>query len=227
MAGKQGAKPVAWVSAREPGHHLVAMQRDWVHIEIEGPKFNEYLQHEGLKNPLAARAKRDASARVGRERYSRYLKCLLRVGAKRDEPFGCRLGHRLDVVPQTNPYAHQAGDTLRALVLFEGKPLPGAQVVVYHRTGERVAQQRVTTGKRGVATVTQPGTAKYLLAVSPNVPCATVSERVRGARTRTESPRCPSSGRCGSTRRPRWGALQTGNPTPGPGCARGSQTRLV
>jgi peptide/nickel transport system ATP-binding protein len=60
----------------------------------------------------------------GRERYARYLKCLITCDAQNDETWKKTFEHRLELVPLANPATIQPGKTLKVRVLFEGKPLP-------------------------------------------------------------------------------------------------------
>ncbi|MCS5631640.1 MAG: DUF4198 domain-containing protein, partial [Pirellulaceae bacterium] len=40
--------PVAHFVVDKPGTHVISMQRNWAQIEMEGDKFHQYLEHEGL-----------------------------------------------------------------------------------------------------------------------------------------------------------------------------------
>lgn len=49
------------------------------------------------------------------------------------------MGHRLEIIPLSNPYGLKPGGKLKALVLFEGKLLIDSQLEAYHRGTEKVA----------------------------------------------------------------------------------------
>ena len=101
--GREDAKPFAQISPKRAGHHLLSLQRDWAHIELEAEKFNNYLEHEGLERILKLRREAGEDKSVGKERYRRYLKSLLKVGGQDDETWRRRMGHRLEIVPLSNP----------------------------------------------------------------------------------------------------------------------------
>jgi hypothetical protein len=71
-------------------------------------------------------------------------------------------GMRLDIVPQKNPLDLKAGEALPVRVLFDGKPLAGAQIEADH---EKVA----VTDKDGTARVPL-GKGRQLLTVERREP---------------------------------------------------------
>lgn len=152
-AGKEDQKPVARVKAKAPGNYLIALERAPQKITLAADKFNAYLAEEGLDAILEQRRKAGEDKAEGRERYSRSIKCLLQAGDQRDDTYKQVLGQRLEIVPQANPYALKAGAELAVLVQFEGKLLAGARVFAHHRDGEKVATQKLTTSKEGIAVV--------------------------------------------------------------------------
>jgi uncharacterized GH25 family protein len=146
---KDGEKPVCIIAPERAGSHLIVMERDWSHIEIEAVKFNEYLKHEGLTGVLEMRRKAGEYKAVGRERYRRYLKALIQVGDESDQTYTRKIGHRLEILPLTNPYTSNKGDRIAVSVLFEGKPLRGVRVVAYNRRGDDTKTQTAQTDDNG------------------------------------------------------------------------------
>ncbi len=146
---KDGEKPVCTIAPERAGSHLIVMERDWSHIEIEAAKFNKYLKHEGLTAILEMRRKAGEDKVVGRERYRRYLKALVQVADKSDQTYARKIGHRLEILPRTNPYTSSKGDRMAVSVLFEGKPLRGAQVAAYNRSGDDTQTQEARTDDQG------------------------------------------------------------------------------
>jgi uncharacterized GH25 family protein len=153
---KDGRIPIAEVRPRTPGNYLVVMERTPQMITLEAPKFNEYLAEEGLNSILQKRAAIGATANEGRERYTRYLKALLQVGARRDDTYMRIAGQRLEIIPENNPYDLRPGGTLRIRVLFEGRPLPGARIFAYNRlaTAERAHILSTNLSAEGYASFT-------------------------------------------------------------------------
>ncbi len=150
-AARNGKKPVCVIAPQRAGNHLIAMERDWSHIEIKAAKFNDYLRHEGLTEILEARRKAGEDKQVGRERYRRYLKAVVQVGGKSDETYSKKLGQRLEILPKTDPGAARPGDRLTVSVFFEGRPLQRAQVAAYNRRSGTTNKQEVRTDEKGQA----------------------------------------------------------------------------
>lgn len=146
---KDGEKPVCTIAPKRTGSHVIVMERDWSHIEIEAAKFNKYLKHEGLTAILEMRRTAGEDKDVGRERYRRYLKALIQVGDKSDQTYARKIGHRLEILPRTNPYTSNTGDRIAVSVLFEGKPLRGARVAAYNRSGDDTKTQEARTDDQG------------------------------------------------------------------------------
>jgi uncharacterized GH25 family protein len=132
-------KPVVATVVETPGTYLVALQRSFSFIELEAEKFNEYLQHEGLGHILAQRRAGRTDQTSGRERYARCVKALVQVGEEPDATATRILGETIEIVPEENPYRLQPGSELRFKILFEGRPLSGAQVNAHVTTPSGVA----------------------------------------------------------------------------------------
>ena len=89
--------------------------------------FEEHLKHQGLAQVTAERAARGETAKPARERYSRYGKTLITVGAGGDPSAATRaLGLKIELVPLVDPTTLAAGSRLRVRLLLDGKPLAGA-----------------------------------------------------------------------------------------------------
>ena len=161
--GREGARPFGQISPELAGLHLLILQRDWAYIELEAERFNKYLEHEGLKGIQKLRREAGRDNFVGKERYRRYLKSLLQVGGQSDETWRRRIGHRLEIVPLTNPYGHRPGDCLTVLLLFDDKPLTASQLEACHRGPDKVTTQTVSTDNAGQATIRLTHAGPWLL----------------------------------------------------------------
>ena len=148
---KEGAKPARTVKSLPVGTHWVVLKRDVSHITLKPAKFTSYLKHEGLERIIKARAEADETKKAGRERYSRYLKCLLQAGDKRDDTWKRVLKLKLEIVPLSNPADLKPGDSLQVRVLFEGKPLPGSAIFCIQKSGGKATMQSTKTDRAGVA----------------------------------------------------------------------------
>lgn len=94
-------------------------------LALEARKFNDYLLHEGLPKVLAARMDVHEEGRDATERYRKCAKVVFRTGAGEGR-FAEPVGQALEIVPLEDPTLLEPRRTLRARVLFAGKPLAGA-----------------------------------------------------------------------------------------------------
>lgn len=161
--GEEGKTPVARITARAPGTHLIRMERAPQLIKLDAEKFNRYLAEEGLDRILAERRQAGQDKAEGRERYSRYLKALIQAGDRSDDTYRRVLGQTLEIVPQANPCDQKVGATLPVLVLFEGKPLAGARLNACHQVDGKAVVRSLTTSDAGLATVKVERSGPWLI----------------------------------------------------------------
>lgn len=164
-------RPAFRVTSLSPGGHLFGLDRNAAHIELEAAKFDAYLREEGLEAIAAERARRGESERPGRERYERFLKALVQVGAARDETYRRELSQTLEIVPLADPTVAAAGATLPVAVRFEGAPLKGARLERFSRLARQIEKMAVTTDRDGTAAVPMPGDGVHLLRLVHMVRC--------------------------------------------------------
>ena len=105
-------------------------------IELEAKKFNDYLLHDGMQHVLAGRLDRDELGNDAVEQYSKYTKTMIAAGddLTSEQLAMCRqpIGHKLEILLIENPRQKKPGDTLRARVLFDGRPLASANLCWDH-----------------------------------------------------------------------------------------------
>ena len=147
---KDGVSPVHEFSATREGRYLLGMERNWSYIKLGPEQFEDYLREDGMEYIIAERAERGERKNEGRERYSRFLKSLLKVGDKSDSVYKKELGLKLEIVPLEDPYKKRVGDTLKFRILFDKKPLAGRVVFADNRDAET---QKMTTDAKGIATL--------------------------------------------------------------------------
>ncbi|WP_457651428.1 DUF4198 domain-containing protein [Rhodocaloribacter sp.] len=157
---EQGTLTLLDLETGEPGTYVVGVSTAPSMIALAAEDFNEYLEHDGVLDVLAAR-KRDGELGLdARERYSKHVKALVQVGDRRTGAFGHRLGYPAEIVPVNNPYALGVGDTFEVLVLVDGKPVANQYVEASHEGyhghdaegGHRIAVQ-TRTDETGVARI--------------------------------------------------------------------------
>jgi hypothetical protein len=175
-AGKDGLSGLLEFTPAGPGVYVLAVETKPRLLTLPADKFNEYLITDGLPHIYRLRAREKTLDRPGRERYSKYVKALVRVGGGGGgDP--CRVaGLTLEIVPLRDPYAARAGQALPVRVLFRGKPLAeanvgwqlpgdGAEARGYVRTDAR-GEALVPLARAGLMTVrlthmTRPRAANY------------------------------------------------------------------
>lgn len=93
---------------------------------IPAPRFAEFVKGEGLEGVVKAPSRTDGEVSY---LYSRFSKIVFGVpGPMATKP----VGHVLEIVPETDPAQLQPGKALVVTVLFQGKPLPNAQIAALH-----------------------------------------------------------------------------------------------
>ena len=170
------------MTLRQPGTHLIAYRSNPATIELPAEKFNEYLVTEGNYEPLTARLETGMYDAPGRERYTRYAKALLVcAGAKGKGKRNASLastpiGHRLEIIPDTDPLALEAGATeIDVHVLFEGQPLAGA-VVCATPAAHRDTPVRKITHPDGRVRFTLDCTGPWMVSLVHMVECKDCSD---------------------------------------------------
>lgn len=147
---------------KEPGNYVVGLSTKPRDIELAGKDFNEYLEHDGIPDVLAARKRNNELDKAAREKYSKHVKTIFEVGEKQSETYKAVLGYPVEIVPQANPYKLKVGDTLDVLCLKDGKPLVNQFVMSGHEVdGKIVAGKNVRTDKRGIARIKIGGDGKW------------------------------------------------------------------
>jgi len=160
---KDGEKPIAIIRPDNNGNHLIAIERSFSYISLEPEKFTAYLKEEGLEEIIVEREKLKETDSPGFERYSRFLKSLIQVGGVNDDIYKTIVGHKLEIVPQENPYTLKRGDKLSVIVLFEGKPLSNSTLHAYNKNGKRIFAEITKTDSDGRATFKLDHSGKWII----------------------------------------------------------------
>lgn len=112
----------------QPGIHIVAVQTQARVLELDAEAFNHYLVADGLPHIYLQRHEDKTLQQKARERYSKSPKAIFAIGDAGQGRASVVLGLPLEIVPLTNPFRLKPGETLPIRVLFQGKPLPEANV---------------------------------------------------------------------------------------------------
>ena len=144
----------------EEGTYVVGLSTHAKMIELSAKDFNEYLEHDGVLDVLAARKEKNEMSKASRELYSKHVKTIFQVGEKRSEAFKEKLGYPIEIVPLQNPYALKVGEVLEVLVLRDGQPVANQLVYAsyhgYHKHGDKgghVEAVNTRTNANGVAQI--------------------------------------------------------------------------
>jgi uncharacterized GH25 family protein len=125
VLGADGAAPAGIVRFERPGVWAIGFQSRPSALQLEAGAFERYLQEEGLEHVLRDRQRRGEQHSVGRERFVRSVKALVRYGGSMPNTgYDRQLGLPLELVPETDPFSTAQSLSLRLTYL--GRPLKGA-----------------------------------------------------------------------------------------------------
>ena len=131
------------------GGHLFILQSGTSLAELDAAKFNAYLEEDGLGNIIDRRKQRNEMDQPVKENYTRLAKLLIQCGNRADEVYKRKLGLKLEIIPQADPYTLRAGDYLDCRVFFDGQPGAHQLVKVWSIIGNRIFQQNIFTENDG------------------------------------------------------------------------------
>lgn len=157
------------------GLKLLGFVTNGTYSELPDIRFNDYARAEGLTPVLAYRDKMKTTDQPGRETYSRRAKSLIQIGpyAPSDDAIAKKaLGLTLEIVPDANPYAPDFKGTLPVHILFHGKPLAGATVMLNNLDFDSRPVRTIVTDEMGRASFTVPHTGMWQLNVIWSTPIA-------------------------------------------------------
>lgn len=147
----------------ESGTYVVGLSTMTREIDLKGPDFNEYLEHDGIPDILEDRKAKKELDKAVRERYSKHVKTIFQAGDAQTDNYKTVFGYPVELVPQANPYRLKAGDTIEILCLKDGKPLVN-QFVMSGReeeAGKVIAGENVRSDKNGIARIKLAGPGKW------------------------------------------------------------------
>jgi uncharacterized GH25 family protein len=159
----QGNSLAANYSFEKPGTFVIAAALKSKEIKLTGKEFNEYLLADGLPKIYELRKKEGILDKDAIEYYSKYPKTIIQVGTKKDDSVTEPMGLPIEIVPKVNPYKLKKGDELEVSVLFQGKPLPNAEIAwSYPGRGEEFAGS-IKTDELGQASIPLIKTGPYVI----------------------------------------------------------------
>lgn len=96
-------------------------------IDLSAKDFNAYLHEDGLPQIVELRERTGELDRPAVERYQKFAKALVRRPGAGSTALEA-VGHRIELVPLTDPTRLHAGDTLPLVVQLDNRPLAGLTV---------------------------------------------------------------------------------------------------
>lgn len=151
-----------------PGTYLLVLQTDArAYSLLPAIRFNDYLRYEGLTPALEYRERTHRMAMDGSESYSRQAKALVQVGSSSGpQPQATKpVGLVLEIVPDIDPYAVPRPSTLPVHVLYEGRRLAGALVMLTNLQHDANPVEVHLTDRNGEAEFVASQSGEWLLNV--------------------------------------------------------------
>lgn len=122
----------ASVKFDRPGLYVVGVAMQASFIELSAEDFTEYLEDEKATAALAA-YRRGPGDQPGREFYAKFAKTFVEVaGGASQKTFNQPIGHKLEIIPLSNPCTWKDGDNVKVRVLKHGQPAAGLRISSGH-----------------------------------------------------------------------------------------------
>ncbi len=161
--------PVLNQKLEKNGLYLLVMDRDYATITMQREAFLAYLNEEGLTQVVSEIEKTDQ--KTFNEKYTRYLKTLVTVNKPAGDLHKQKIGQKLEMLLQQNPYKLNYGDDMVAEVLFENKPLENANIKVFQRSvSGKVTANVYRSDDKGLIYFKLNQTGTYLLTLVHMLP---------------------------------------------------------
>jgi len=103
------------------GTYILGMSTHPRNIEMSPDEFSAYLAQEGLHDDLADFEANWQESSV-RERYAKHSKAIMQVGESPSDTYRSRLQHKLEIIPDQNPYELRFGNEMTVQVLVGAEP---------------------------------------------------------------------------------------------------------
>lgn len=152
------------------GTHIIALDTHPSLVELPADKFNDYLREDGLVDAQRAREAAGTASAPGRERFRRNIKTILQAGGQRDDTYRRRTGQMLELVPQQDPAGLSPGQPLTLQVWFDGRPLAGALVRLWHGPGAGLVKLDAVSNSQGRVTLALNRAGAWMASVVHMVP---------------------------------------------------------
>jgi uncharacterized GH25 family protein len=167
---KEGSNTPVTLRLQKEGTHVIVMETNQAFIKLDGEKFTEYLQEDGLDEIFFQRKRNQTSGDSASEKYSRYTKLIVQAGSKRDDTFKKVCNLPIEIIPEKNPIDLKKGDVIRFKILFQGKPLFGAKVKVWNRHNHSTSVQNIFSQQDGMIETHVSNPGSWMVSVVTMIP---------------------------------------------------------
>lgn len=137
------------IAMLEEGTTMVTLSTKNSFIDLDAPKFNEYLHEEGLTEALDYRQKNGDTLKNGTEFYQRSVKTIFQVGNKMTNAYKQQTDLPVDIIPSDNPYNVAKDGNFKVKIFFQGEKLKNSMVKVWHKLDDKVTEKDYTTDDDG------------------------------------------------------------------------------
>ena len=160
----EGKTTVMELRTGAPGTYVVGISTKPREIALKAADFNNYLEHDGLPDILAARKKNNELGKDSRERYSKHVRAIFQVGDRRSDDYKALLNYPVEIIPQQNPYSLRPGQTISVLCLLEGRPLVNQFVIAgWESKDGKLPLVNTRTDEKGIARFKLSSSGKWFV----------------------------------------------------------------
>lgn len=161
--GREGDTPSLTFTADREGLNVISYHAIPEFLTYDTfSDFVEFVEDEGLAQIVDQHKERGLPSVGFTEGYSRNSKALVQIGPVKEGQNDEFTGMPYELIAMANPYAGQ--DTLQVKLLWQGDPVPDAQVAIFYRSADGVVSRSLTrTEDTGVATIPTANAGFYML----------------------------------------------------------------
>jgi uncharacterized GH25 family protein/formylmethanofuran dehydrogenase subunit E len=141
---------------RDGGIHLIGCSLKPKTILMTPEKFEAYLREERAEKAVTHFKSNPTTDERVQELYTKFTKTIIEVAPadENDQGFLTPVGHRLEIVPLTNPCRWKVGEEVQVKVLLDGHPWPDLPLTLGHEgLAPHEAVQETKTDALGLATI--------------------------------------------------------------------------
>jgi uncharacterized GH25 family protein len=160
----QGKTTIMDLQTGGSGTYLVGLSTKPKEIDLKAADFNDYLQHDGIPDTLAARKKNGELEKDVRERYSKHVRAVFQVGDKLSDDYKQPLNYPVEIIPQQNPYSLKVGQNLVVLCLFEAQPIANQFIMAgWESSDGKLHTLDTRSDAQGLARINLKGAGKWYI----------------------------------------------------------------